>query len=139
MSRFVKLTNAFRPTPVWVNLDIAKEITRLPAVDNDRQGRAPERTEIWFGGYGDDREASSVVETPEQILAAGDPENACPNPERCSYPEYLAYRKDGQDDLGHGVYHAAEKLAEQHAQSCRVYESGRDCPACQRHEERLRA
>lgn len=72
--KFVKLTNVFRQTPEWVNLDLVKTIQRLPAVDNDFHGRAPERTELWYGGYGDDNEGVCVVETPEEIIAAGNGE-----------------------------------------------------------------
>lgn len=75
---------------------------------------------------------------PDALAKALDPENACPDPPgECGYPEYLAYRKEGQTDLGHGAYHTACKLADDHGRSCTVYESGRICPTCQRHEERV--
>lgn len=137
MAKFVKLTNAFSERPTWVNVELVKQITRQPAVDNDYHGRAPERTELWFGGYGDEREYADVAETPEQILASADPENACLDPDRCSYvSHYLAY---GGPDLTHGGYHAAEKLAEQHMTSCTLMARLGSCPSCETHEKRLRA
>lgn len=77
--------------------------------------------------------------TADELAKALDPEGACPEPGRCGYSEYLAYRQEGQTDLSHGAYHAAVTLAEQHGRSCRVYESGRVCETCRRHEQRLRA
>jgi len=68
MATFIRLTNAFNPAKqVLVNLDRVQSAERFPAVDNDYQGRAPERTVLWFRGYGDDREAESVVETLDEI------------------------------------------------------------------------
>lgn len=74
MATFVKLTNAFSKTPVWVNLDLVREMVRQPAVDNDHQGRAPERTALSFDSAGNrDRwDVTHVAETPEQILDALD-------------------------------------------------------------------
>jgi hypothetical protein len=139
MARFVKLTDVFGHGPEWVNLDVVKAMTRKPAVDNDYQGRAPERTELWYGGFGDDREFVAVVETPEQIVALGDPEHACPNPDRCAYDEYLG-RGDGSGDLSHRAFHAAVSEAEQHISPCQITErTGRLCQTCAHYEERLRA
>jgi hypothetical protein len=82
-----------------------------------------------------------VAIAPDELAAAIDPENACPEggPARCGYQEYLAYRKDGESDLSHGGYHGAVKIAEQHGRCCKVYENGRICPTCQRNEQRIRA
>ncbi len=38
----------------------------------------------------------AVMIAPDDLAALIDPENACPEPGRCGYPEYLAYRKDGE-------------------------------------------
>lgn len=140
MATFIQLTRARNPVPVWVNLDLVKEITRQPAVDNDYQGRAPERTELWFGGYGDDKEFISVAETPEQILATADPENACEGggPSRCGYYDYLG-AGTGSGDLSHPAWHAAAEEARRHMQSCMRIERTGLCQTCVRHEERLRA
>lgn len=76
---------------------------------------------------------------PDELAAAIDPEGACPEPGQCGYQEYLAYRQEGQTDLSHGAYHTAVRLAEAHGQACTVYESGRVCPSCTKHEQRVRA
>lgn len=136
--KFVKLTNVYRQRPEWVNLDLVKTMARLAAVDNDFQGRAPERTSLWFRGYGDDKEGVDVVETPEQILALGDPENACPDPPgACGYyTHYLAY---GGPDLTHAGYHAACALFDRHARECRSMEMRGICQTCADGEKRIRA
>jgi hypothetical protein len=74
----------------------------------------------------------------DDLAAAIDPENACPDPPgQCGYyTHYLVY---GGPDLTHAGFHAAAKLADEHGRSCRVYETGRVCPTCQRNEERVRA
>jgi hypothetical protein len=138
MSQFVKLTDAFRQTPEWVNLDRVKTITRRPAVDNDYQGKAPEWTELWFGRWGDDKEYSCVVETPEQIQALSGAEPPCPDPPgECGYyTHYLAY---GGPDLTHAGFHAAVTIHERHSIACKIYESGRDCSVCTSGERRVRA
>lgn len=141
MPRFVKLTRAFSPNgPIWVNLDLVREMTRQAAVDDDYQGKAPERTCLSFDSTGnrDNWDVTDVAETPDEILAKGNPENACPDPPgECGYyTHYLAY---GGPDLTHVGYHAAEKLAETHLASCRLMETRGECSACTRHEERLRS
>lgn len=137
MPTFVKLTRVLQKCPVWVNLDRVGMIERLPAVDNEYAGRAPERTELWFRGYGDDRESVAVVETPEQILAQGDPENACPDPGLCVYvSQYLAR---GPADLTHAGFHAAEAAGANHIRNCTFTErTHRFCEICIDHERRVR-
>lgn len=75
MATFVKLTSTARQQPIWVNVDLVREMHRQPAVDDDLYGKAPERTTLSFDstGYGDHWDTTDVAETPEDIahLAAG--------------------------------------------------------------------
>lgn len=70
MSRFVQVTSAYGSSPVWVNMDLVREMTREAAVDNDCQGRSPERTRLSFdrSGNRDNWDVTYALETPEAIL-----------------------------------------------------------------------
>lgn len=99
----------------------------------------PNGVAVEWAGSGEEDGLSFYALSADELASAIDPENACPKPGRCGYPEYLSYRKEGQTDLGHGAYHAAETIAEGHMRDCRVYENGRECSLCRSFEERLRA
>lgn len=141
MATFVKLTEAPTERFGWINLDLVQCMKRMGASRATTYSPdLPDRTLLVFGPPTDGDPFSNsveVLETPEQILTQADPEKACLEPSNCSYVNhYLAY---GPADLTHAGFHAAERLAQEHMTSCRVYESGRICSTCQRHEERLRA
>ena len=141
MATFVKLSHVRTEQPGWVNLDLVQFMKRLgPSRATTYSNELPERTLIVFGPPNDGDPFSNsveVLETPEEILAAGGIESPCPVPHNCSYvSHYLAY---GPADLTHAGFHAAEKLAEQHMAGCRLIEMKGGCSTCQRHEERLRA
>jgi hypothetical protein len=59
-------------TQIVVNLDQVKTIQRLPAhPGSDTRSGLPERTQLWFGGYGPDvSEQVFVTETPDEIFDA---------------------------------------------------------------------
>lgn len=140
MATFVKLTHIRTEQPGWVNLALVQCMKRLgPSRATTYSPDLPERTLLVFGPPTDGDPFSNsveVLETPDEIVALLDPDR-CPDPSHCSYTNhYLAY---GGPDLTHAGFHAAERIAQQHMASCRVYESGRVCQTCQRHEERLRA
>lgn len=144
--KFVKLTSvtggASQERPTFVNLELVQWMERRPASSASTYSpEMPERTMLWFRTATDTPfdgwDRKEVLETPEQILALGDPESACLEPENCSYvSHYLAY---GGPDLTHAGYHAAEKLGERHMVNCRLMERTGSCASCAEWERRLRA
>ncbi len=104
-----------------------------------------DRIESWSGGrpgltalHMASGERWIVAISPDDLAAAIDPENACPDPPgQCGYVNhYLVY---GGPDLTHAGFHAAVKLADEHGRICKKWEDGRPCPECMRHEQRIRA
>lgn len=90
MATFLKLTET-NNQPVWVNLDRVNQMSRLPAYEGDVHGwiddkgdvqeqligARPERTRLLFGITShDDDDFVECLETPDDILAVLDPENA---------------------------------------------------------------
>jgi hypothetical protein len=75
--------------------------------------------------------------SPDEMAAAIDPMNACPDPEHCCYvSDYLAR---GPADLTHGGFHAAEKASFAHISTCTLTErTNKICRVCVSHEERIR-
>ena len=75
--------------------------------------------------------------SPDELAAAIDPENACPDPAGCTYRNhYLVY---GPAELTHGGWHAAELQGQAHFTQCgKDWEKG-VCLTCTEWERRLRA
>lgn len=75
--------------------------------------------------------------SPDDLAKALDPENACPDPNRCLYvSQYLAR---GPAELTHAGFHAAEREGARHIQNCTYTErTNMFCDYCAEHEQRVR-
>lgn len=110
------------PTYVWIN---TAHVVYWEAFDDF--------TDVWTSAS-----RHLVTISPDDLAAAIDPENACPDPNRCRY--YSEYCARGEAALTHGGFHAAEQEGAAHIRNCTVIErTNKICEICMDHEQRVRA